>query len=150
MNQIYSSEDEHVQRGDSRLHRKLDKDRFALFHAEVFYNDYLSKTLVFYTIFFTRFIGYISIFFCDCAILFVRAIIILNRKNNTQMLLVYLPCRKQELSCACSRLVHQQRRKNNVVRWHLPLLENPCCISVRRFTSVLNINTCVNPLIKTL
>ena len=52
--------------------------------------------------FFAKFIGYISIFFCDCTILFVRMIIILNRKNNTQVLLVYFPCKKRVIMCMLS------------------------------------------------
>ena len=48
MNHLDSSDDEHVQRGGSRRGRKPNKDRFALFHSELLYNDYFSKTLVFY------------------------------------------------------------------------------------------------------
>jgi hypothetical protein len=53
---------------------------------------------------------------------------------------------KQQLRCACYRLVHQQRRKKNIVEWHIALLENPCCVGVGGFAGVLNINTCVKTL----
>ena len=39
MNDIDSLDDEHVQRGDSLPSRKSNKDRLALFHIELLYND---------------------------------------------------------------------------------------------------------------
>ena len=44
MNHIDSSDDEHVQRGGSRLGRKPNKDRRTLFHAELLYINYFSET----------------------------------------------------------------------------------------------------------
>jgi hypothetical protein len=47
MNNLDSSDDEPVQRGGSRPGRQPNKDRLALFHAELLYNDYFSTTPVF-------------------------------------------------------------------------------------------------------
>ena len=46
-NQLDSSDDEPVQRGGSRPGRQSYKDRLALFHDELLYNDYFSPTPVF-------------------------------------------------------------------------------------------------------
>ena len=46
-NQLDSSDDEPVQRGGSRPGRQPNKDRLALFHAEMLYNDYFSSDPVF-------------------------------------------------------------------------------------------------------
>ena len=47
MNQLDSSDDEPVQRGGSRPGRQPNKDRLALLHVELLYNDYFSTTPVF-------------------------------------------------------------------------------------------------------
>ena len=47
MNHLDSSDDELVYQGGSRLGRQPNKDRIALFHAELLYNDYFSTTPVF-------------------------------------------------------------------------------------------------------
>ena len=53
-----------------------------------------------------------------------------EHKTNCAGAIVCLPCKKQ-LPCACPRLVHPLRRKKNIVRWYLALLENPCCVGAK-------------------
>ena len=52
MNHIDSFDDEHIQTRGSQPNRKPNKDRLALFHSKLFYNDYFSKTPVFNVVFF--------------------------------------------------------------------------------------------------
>ena len=77
-NHIDSFDDEHIHTGGSEPDRKPNKYRLVLFHSKLLYNDYFSKTPIFNVVFFARFVGCASVFFCKCTILFVRMMIILS------------------------------------------------------------------------
>lgn len=40
-------DEEHVQRGSTKPSRKSNNDRLALYYTKLFYNDYLSRTIIF-------------------------------------------------------------------------------------------------------
>jgi hypothetical protein len=148
INHINSSDDIHVQRCGSRPCRKPNKDRFALFHAKLLYNDFFLRDPFFMLSLFSRFIRCVRVFFFAIAQFCLWDYFEL--KINCIDAIGLSSLQKQQLRCACYRLVHQQRRKKNIVEWHLALLENPCCVGVGGFAGVLNINTCVIPLVRTL
>ena len=150
MNQLESSDNELVQRGGSRPSRQPNNDRLALFHAELLYNDYFSETPVFDAASFCEVYRMRKCFFCVCMMLCVQLTTTLNRKQIVLVLLGCHHCKRLQLPCVCSRLVHLPKRKKNIVGWRLALLENPCCVSVEGFVGVLNKSTYVNPLIMTL